>query len=174
MTRFRKALLTFLFLTFVTSCAFANHDLPPCESGFKAYPNLANITDEERALFHPVMKFPKHSIPVLDCTQATGLASEQQIKRSKIRGQLFGFLWKKVVINLAESKLARKLQWKTSKWGFGKYDEDRKLMYTSSVFDEENVVDGYAGARTVHLGIDLGAPVGAKVRENRKQHYSSI
>ena len=159
----RKTPLICLFLTFVTSCAFATnpdhkYDLPPCESGFKSYPNLANITDEERALFHPVMKFPKdHSVPVLDCTQATGLASDGQIKRSKIRDKLFGFVWRKVVINLLESKLAQKLAWKSnSKWGFGKYDEDRRLMYTSSVFDEENVVDGYSGARTVHLGIDLG------------------
>lgn len=38
-----------------------------------------------------------------------------------------------------------------------------KFRYTSAVFDAENVVDGYSGARTVHLGIDLGAPVGTKV-----------
>ncbi|CAJ1963564.1 unnamed protein product [Cylindrotheca closterium] len=173
----RDASLFCLFLTLITtSCTFASNQdannphqddlLPPLESDFKSYPNLANITDEERALFHPILKFPTHfkKIPVLDCTQATGLATESQRKRSKIRDKLFGLVWRNVIVNLiTDSEVVRKVPWKSSKWGFGKYDEDRRAMYTSSVFDAENVVDGYSGARTVHLGIDLGAPVGTKV-----------
>lgn len=128
---FRHAHLLCLFLaSFVTCSALADDLLPPYESGFRAYPNLANISDEERSLFHPVMKFPKGDIiPVLDCTQATGIASQAQIQRAKIRNRLFGFVWKNLVIHLEDSKLIRKLwPWKRSKWGFGKYDEDRKLM----------------------------------------------
>ena len=37
-------------------------------------------------------------------------------------------------------------------------------MYTSELFQNlENHIDGYSGRRTVHLGIDLGAPVGTEV-----------
>ncbi len=41
----------------------------------------------------------------------------------------------------------------TSRWTVGRYDEDR-VIYTQDLF---------AGARTVHVGIDLGGPVGAAV-----------
>ena len=38
-------------------------------------------------------------------------------------------------------------------WAIGRYDEDRTI-YTQALF---------AGARTVHMGIDLGGPVGTAV-----------
>ena len=127
-----NAPLLCLLLAFFMTCttAFAD-DLPPCESGFRSYPNLANISDDLRDLFHPVMKFPSQTkIPVLDCTQATGLASDAQIQRAKIRNGLFGFVWKNFVVHrIAESKWMQKLfPSQSSKWGFGKYDEDRRLM----------------------------------------------
>ena len=45
-----------------------------------------------------------------------------------------------------------------------KYDENRQNLYSSELFqNHENDIDGYDGARTVHMGIDLGGPVGTKV-----------
>lgn len=49
-------------------------------------------------------------------------------------------------------------------YSVGKYDENRKMLYSSELFhDQMNDIDGYNGARTVHMGIDLGGPVGTKV-----------
>lgn len=39
-------------------------------------------------------------------------------------------------------------------YGVGRYDEDRKGMYTTELFK---------GARTIHVGVDLAAPVGTDV-----------
>jgi peptidoglycan LD-endopeptidase LytH len=45
-------------------------------------------------------------------------------------------------------------------WTLGRYDEDRVGLYESDMFDDvSNVVNGFAGKRTVHVGIDLGGPV---------------
>lgn len=42
-----------------------------------------------------------------------------------------------------------------SRWGVGRYDERRRGMYTDALFAE--------GARDLHVGIDLAAPVGVAV-----------
>jgi peptidoglycan LD-endopeptidase LytH len=42
----------------------------------------------------------------------------------------------------------------TSRYGVGRYDEKRRGMYTTALFE---------GARDVHVGIDLAAPVGEPV-----------
>lgn len=46
----------------------------------------------------------------------------------------------------------------TSAFGVGRYDEDRRGMYETDLFQ------GHEGARTIHMGIDIGAPVGTPVR----------
>jgi murein DD-endopeptidase MepM/ murein hydrolase activator NlpD len=49
----------------------------------------------------------------------------------------------------------------TGPYSVGRYDEDRAGLYTAALF---------GGARTLHMGIDLGAPAGAEVfafREGR-------
>ncbi len=51
-----------------------------------------------------------------------------------------------------------KPQERKSRWSIGKYDEDRRNLYTQKRFAED---DG--SRRTVHLGIDIGAPVGTAV-----------
>ena len=43
-------------------------------------------------------------------------------------------------------------------YSVGKYDEDRRGMYTQTLFSHES-----AQARTVHMGVDIGAPVGTPV-----------
>jgi len=51
-----------------------------------------------------------------------------------------------------------------SYYSVGKYDENRVNLYSSDHFkNNSNSIDGYSGARTVHIGIDLGGPVGTKV-----------
>lgn len=39
-------------------------------------------------------------------------------------------------------------------WWWGRYDEDRRGVYTTALF---------AGQRTLHVGVDLGAPAGTSV-----------
>ncbi|MGZ3651563.1 MAG: peptidoglycan DD-metalloendopeptidase family protein [Bdellovibrionota bacterium] len=45
----------------------------------------------------------------------------------------------------------------TSSYGIGRYNEDRRGMYDAALFQ------GQEGARTIHMGIDIGAPVGTPV-----------
>ena len=46
----------------------------------------------------------------------------------------------------------------------GKYDEQRKNVYETDLFhDFSNEIDGFSGERDLHVGIDLGGPVGTKV-----------
>lgn len=49
-------------------------------------------------------------------------------------------------------------QKRTSRWSIGKYDEDRQLLYKQARFTTDS-----GSRRTVHLGIDIGAPVGTAV-----------
>ena len=64
----------------------------------------------------------------------------------------------------AEYSRRRKREGFRGEWTVGRYDEDRRLLYSSDMFEDVNRdVDGYDGARTVHVGIDLGGPVGTKV-----------
>jgi murein DD-endopeptidase MepM/ murein hydrolase activator NlpD len=45
-------------------------------------------------------------------------------------------------------------------WTIGKYDEDRKALYATPMFlDTDKSIDGYAGQRTIHIGLDIGGPV---------------
>jgi len=53
---------------------------------------------------------------------------------------------------------------RTSLWSVGRYDEDRAGMYTTPLF---------AGRRTVHMGIDLGAPAGTAVHAFADGHVHS-
>lgn len=44
-----------------------------------------------------------------------------------------------------------------SPFGIGRYNEDRRGMYEAGIFQDPE------GARTIHVGIDIGAPVGTAV-----------
>ncbi|HEY8279101.1 MAG TPA: peptidoglycan DD-metalloendopeptidase family protein [Bdellovibrionota bacterium] len=46
----------------------------------------------------------------------------------------------------------------SSPYGIGRYDEDRRGMYTSALFEDPS------GHRTIHMGIDLAAPVNTAIR----------
>ncbi len=47
-----------------------------------------------------------------------------------------------------------------SPFGIGRYDENRRGMYNAGLFNGEDP----ASARTIHMGIDIAAPVGFPVR----------
>jgi peptidoglycan LD-endopeptidase LytH len=60
-------------------------------------------------------------------------------------------------------------------WTLGRYDEDRVGLYESDMFDDvSNVVNGFAGKRTVHVGIDLGGPVGTPICSFWDGHIHSV
>jgi len=45
----------------------------------------------------------------------------------------------------------------TSPYGIGRYNEDRRGMYEAEIFRDPS------GARTIHVGIDIAAPVGTSI-----------
>ena len=49
-------------------------------------------------------------------------------------------------------------------WSVGKYDEIRPAIYDAEMFeDTTKSVDGFSGVRDVHVGLDVGGPVGTPV-----------
>eukprot|EP00980_Cylindrotheca_fusiformis_P008845 scaffold1888_cov120-Cylindrotheca_fusiformis.AAC.15 len=134
---------------------------------FGSYPNLANITSAARAEFHPVVEIPNRSIPVVDNTASSGLASSVEVAIARKKNAWFRKLPKILVAKIVKIISFGRFQpfdnSLSPQWCFGRFDEDRAKMYTSSVFDDTNLVDGYSGRRTIHLGVDIGAPVGTKV-----------
>lgn len=60
--------------------------------------------------------------------------------------------------------LRRPATQRCARWEVGRYDERRRSMYTTELFDDaEYSIDGYAGVRDVHIGLDIGGPVGTPV-----------
>jgi murein DD-endopeptidase MepM/ murein hydrolase activator NlpD len=53
---------------------------------------------------------------------------------------------------------------KRTTYNIGKYDEDRSGMYETDLFQNSSyVIDGFTGKRVIHIGLDLGGPVGTPV-----------
>jgi murein DD-endopeptidase MepM/ murein hydrolase activator NlpD len=131
----------------------STHPIPDFLSPFGAYPNSLQLTDAHRATFHPVLLVLKGISPqAVDYRNAKGLASSQAIWKAK---ECRPCRWL--------TRFIQKFRQKRY-WALGRYDENRQDMYTSELFQNlENHIDGYSGRRTVHLGIDLGAPIGTKV-----------
>ena len=152
------------------------HSIPQSfDAPFGTYPNLLEVTQDERESFSPVVFFPTvksssnkakiNNIAIKDHTQSSGeLASEKDIQQKRIHKSRN--IWQKILTKILpnDSMLIDKRPWK-DRWGIGKYDENRDGgMYNSDLFDDlDNTIDGYGGRRTVHLGIDLGGPVGTPV-----------
>lgn len=176
-------------------------------SSYGAYPNPLGITDEDRASFHPVIKFPTiwsdsdssggdgsksknknkknnscnririADLTVEDNTRPSGrtqmATEEERTQRTKelqsIPKWMLRIHWRVRSIPLVR-KLLLSHQKQSNKrqpllyYGIGRYDENRIGMYSSEMFQNtENNIDGYAGARTVHVGIDLAGPLGTAV-----------
>lgn len=154
------------------------------------YPQVLNITPELYKDFHPVIKFPiktvlepveqqkgkshygQHSKPkmkkrkkqmyhVLDFTSASGSVQlilpqdQEQFRRERK---------KKIPIFSLFGGGKKDGNDEESQYGIGRYDENRVNLYSSPMFqNEDNQIDGYDGLRTVHMGIDLGGPIGTNV-----------
>ena len=51
-----------------------------------------------------------------------------------------------------------------ARWYVGRYDEVRRNMYATEMFENATKdIDGYAGIRDVHIGLDIGGPAGTPV-----------
>jgi murein DD-endopeptidase MepM/ murein hydrolase activator NlpD len=145
-------------------------------SPFRSYPNPLGLTEQDRKAFHPVVEFPmvwidkeegpqrRVKVPNVVVADNSGtslpdqvqLATEEQIEQRK--REIENTRWFE---RLMESTTKKEDQ---NVYSVGRYDENRVGMYVSEMFgDQENSIDGYAGARTLHMGIDLGGPVGTKV-----------
>lgn len=140
-------------------------------SSWTEYPNPLNITDEDRANFHPVVKFPQVWMDI-----PTGSDEEhdkRKTKRQKVDNySILDHTKSSATTQLAteeerqlykKNKLSRRQEPQTH-YSVGRYDENRINLYQSDLFDDEsNAIDGYSGVRTVHIGIDLDGPIGTKV-----------
>eukprot|EP00532_Pseudo-nitzschia_australis_P018889 CAMPEP_0168292428 /NCGR_PEP_ID=MMETSP0142_2-20121227/7108_1 /TAXON_ID=44445 /ORGANISM="Pseudo-nitzschia australis, Strain 10249 10 AB" /LENGTH=418 /DNA_ID=CAMNT_0008240229 /DNA_START=150 /DNA_END=1406 /DNA_ORIENTATION=+ len=179
------------------------------DAPFGSYPNLLNITQDERDSFHPVVLFPKRflatsssnnnnnnnnkkiNIAVNDHRRSSNeLASHEEIVSRRIkreqqeeicttpsRRRSTSKLLPQRLVGVARRFVATRISlWfqrenndcpssSSSSWGIGKYDENRDGgMYESDLFDDlDNTIDGFGGRRVVHLGMDLGGPVGTPV-----------
>ena len=124
------------------------------------YPNILNITDDDRRKFHPVVKFP----------HVWSEGSSGILKRIP-NYQVLDLQTTSAVDELASDEERRDARMKRTAQpqrhkGFhvGRYDENRVNLYASDMFDDaDHQIDGYAGQRTVHIGIDLDAPLYTKI-----------
>ena len=127
-------------------------------SPFGSYPNPLGITEDDRASFHPVVKFPT--------IEADSSGGRVQIPDVTIRDNTRPN--ELVYIVTEEQQRQRreevKLQGSATRhnsgspdFNVGRYDEDRRGMYISELFAKD------AAPRTVHIGIDLGGPIGTDV-----------
>mmetsp|Transcript_8685 Transcript_8685/g.13465 ORF Transcript_8685/g.13465 Transcript_8685/m.13465 type:complete len:336 (+) Transcript_8685:114-1121(+) len=155
---------------------------------FGAYPNLLNITHEMREKFHPVVKLPKRkkwkkwiqkrikSNNTKDADDSNNTCNESQIGLMNIYDYILKDYTgknnndndvilqggKKVpqLLPTREDALEfAKTQKQSKLFDVGRYDEDRRGMYTSSLFDAKDEEQ----RRTIHVGIDIGVPVGVKI-----------
>ena len=167
--------------------------IPPLLSAFGCYPNPLNFTEEDRCQFHPVVVFPpssssssrpQKSILVSDHTKPVSrdgprqLATEEEWQTAKQERQKepsgSAFCRDGETDELKDATL----------YSIGRYDENRVGMYESDLFissspaatttDEATKEEGEnrleddrqpqkSQRRTVHLGIELGGPVGTPV-----------
>ena len=146
-----------------------------------AYPDPVGITDAMRKGFHPVVVWPprggrrrgilrfgggdiedgKGDTPY----RVVDLSTPRQARPGAKAGPALGALvppdqWDRL-------RKERKRSRARIPYTVGRFDEDRRAMYTSDLFSGSDGGDSDGGQgnwRTVHIGIDLGGPVGTKVR----------
>ncbi len=165
------------------SPASINNGVPQATlQSFGSYPNLLNITHEMRENFHPVVKLPKRKKWIEWLHKRIKSSNTDSCDESQ-RGlmNMYNYIVKdytgtknkdndvtlpggkkvpQLLPTREEALEFAKSQKKQSKlFDIGRYDEDRRGMYTSSLFD----VEDEEKRRTIHVGIDIGGPVGAKI-----------
>eukprot|EP00977_Amphora_coffeiformis_P000456 scaffold115_cov172-Amphora_coffeaeformis.AAC.2 len=127
-------------------------------SPFGSYPNPFGLTTEDRATFHPVVKFPV-TPTVFDFTKPSpttvGMATEEQ-RQAVAAGERLE--------DVLPPDLCKRVQAISSSYAIGRYDEPRAGLYESDLFDDTaNSIENYTGRRNLHVAIDLGGPVGTPV-----------
>lgn len=143
----------------------------------ESYPNILGITSSMRHAFHPVVEMDPAQTTILDLSRTTGQSQliplEQQqtfiqnrtnerrnnnsMQNNKHKHEEITSQNMNVNANNNETIML-------THYTIGKFDEDRVNLYSSQLFeDDENEIGGYKGARTLHVGVDLGAPVGEYV-----------
>lgn len=152
-----------------------------------SYPDPFGITNDMREDFHPVVVFPKKWVNVDGTvTVAVPGGKKQKQRQERVKTLDYRVLDLTTASSLTQlatseereakqlEEMKRKLPWQKRKaspnnvsnhtFSVGRYDENRLNMYRSDLFDDiKNDLDGYAGARTVHIGMDIDGPVGTKV-----------
>eukprot|EP00804_Cyclotella_cryptica_P010929 CCRYP_018968-RA/>CCRYP_018968-RA protein AED:0.38 eAED:0.38 QI:0/-1/0/1/-1/1/1/0/386 len=141
---------------------------------FGAYPNIFNITQDMRDNFHPIVKFPRRMNASHDdstCNSHGRMLNDTYdyiVKDFTGKGEMdnkISFEGKTLpqLLPSREEAIAHAKAFPNPSKGYdiGRYDEDRQGMYTSSLFVEGN--NGTEMRRTLHVGLDIGAPVGTKV-----------
>ncbi|GKY90558.1 hypothetical protein MPSEU_000029500 [Mayamaea pseudoterrestris] len=152
-TLLRLFFRTSIYLVQATMTDSSHEESIPLLSPFGTYPNPLVITESDRAKhLHPVVVFATKPL-IMDFTKPSNerhlAMEEERLERSK---------------QYSMSLLPEQNQTAASIFAIGRYDENRVNMYTSPMFDDVNHdIDGYAGRRTIHVGIDLGGPVGTPV-----------
>lgn len=133
-------------------------EIPPnFTAPFGNYPNVLGITSDMRQQFHPVVDMKDKEVLELDLSKTFG--TSQLIRPEDADDYI--------------QSHKEGLNSEKSRYSIGKYDENRVNLYSSEMFENENyAIDGYEGKRTLHIGIDLGAPVGEAVHSfwNGKVH----
>lgn len=175
-----------------SSLSSMNNGLPQATlQPFGSYPNLLNITNEMRENFHPVVKLPKrkkwkewlHKRIKSSNTRNEDDSNNNSCDDESQRGlmNIYNYILKdytgtnnkdndvtlpggikvpQLLPTREEAKEFAEDQKQQSKlFDVGRYDEDRRGMYTSSLFDAKDVEK----RRTIHVGIDIGGPVGVKI-----------
>ena len=122
---------------------------PPLLSPFGSYPNPLQLTDADRSTFHPVVQFPTPP-RVLDLTVP---GTHRQLATEEERQ-----------VSQAGQVVAARPAILPHPYTIGRYDENRPGLYESELFEHtDHAIDGFAGQRTVHVGMDLDGPVGTPV-----------
>lgn len=170
--------------------AFGHHRVPrDMLQDFGSYPNILNVTGRMRREFHPVIKIPMRK----KSREAVGSANrfwpwqkrpaeDEDVPACDANGQKLNSTYDYVVRDFTgndnddatvlleggggvphlvgtreEASLYVKNTKMSRQFDVGRYDEDRRGMYTSSLFARDEY------QRTVHVGIDIGGPVGTPV-----------
>lgn len=151
-------------------------------SPFGAYPNPLGITKADRESFSPVVKHPMQcwngTVFVCPCSDhATGAAAAERRQlatpqehrppapaRRKLRRIWHALAsratrWWRTQFPVAAATLSFALRQHPHR--IGRYDEDRVGLYTSELFNNNR--DDDCTKRTIHIGLDLSAPVNTPV-----------
>jgi peptidoglycan LD-endopeptidase LytH len=149
-------------------------------SPFGSYPNPLQITESDRQQFEPIIQLPTFFDAVVTVKDLSSSSSshQRQLATEEERTELANrrLKWIQQFPLIGDYLFRYRQERKTKRqrrdgngYSVGRYDENRVSTYTSELFTSatSTSIDGYGNSqsqRTIHAGIDLGAPVGTPVR----------